>query len=72
MREEERKGAGKEGTGEVREENLLQFKLSYKPLVGKDDFDELFNNSSQKISSENFDLLNANFSWCKTDLQGNF
>ena len=31
--------------------------MSYKPLVGKDDFDEVFNNSSQNASSENFRVL---------------
>ncbi len=31
--------------------------MSYKPLVGKDDFDEVFNNSSQNVSSENFRAL---------------
>ena len=32
--------------------------MSYKPLVGKDDFDEVFNNSSsQNLSSENFRAL---------------
>ena len=31
--------------------------MSYKPLVGKDDFDEVFNNSSQNVSSENFRVL---------------
>ena len=31
--------------------------MSYKPLVGKDDFDEVFKNSSQNVSSENFRAL---------------
>ena len=32
--------------------------MSYKPLAGKDDFDEVFNNSSsQSVSSENFRAL---------------
>ena len=31
--------------------------MSYKPLVGKDDFDEVFNNPTHKISSENFRAL---------------
>ena len=31
--------------------------MSYKPLVGKDDFGEVFNNSSQNVSSENFRAL---------------
>jgi len=31
--------------------------LSYKPLVGKDDFNEVFNNSSQNESSDNFRAL---------------
>ena len=31
--------------------------MSYKPLVGKDDFDEVFNNCVQNISSENFKAL---------------
>ena len=31
--------------------------MSYKPLVGKDDFDEVFNNSGQNLSSENFRAL---------------
>jgi ribonuclease P protein component len=31
--------------------------LSYKPLVGKDDFEEVFINSSQNVSSENFRVL---------------
>ena len=39
--------------------------MSYKPLVGKDDFNEVFNNSSQNESSENFRALllttNGNF-----------
>ena len=40
--------------------------MSYKPLVGRDDFNEVFNNSSQIESSENFRALilitNDNFS----------
>ena len=40
--------------------------MSYKPLAGKDDFDEVFiNSSSQNVSSENFRALisitNENF-----------
>lgn len=40
--------------------------MSYKPLTGKDDFDEVFiNSSSQNVSSENFRALilitNENF-----------
>ena len=39
--------------------------MSYKPLIGKDDFDEVFSNSTQNISSENFRALilitNSNF-----------
>ena len=31
--------------------------MSYKPLVGKDDFDEVFNNSNQNVNSENFRVL---------------
>ena len=31
--------------------------MSYKPLAGKDDFDEVFKYSSQKVSSENFRAL---------------
>ena len=31
--------------------------MSYKPLIGKDDFDEVFNNCVQNISSENFKAL---------------
>jgi len=31
--------------------------LSYQPLVGKDDFGEVFNNSSLNVSSENFRAL---------------
>ena len=31
--------------------------MSYKPLVGKDDFDEVFNSSSINVSSENFRAL---------------
>ena len=31
--------------------------MSYKPLVGKDDFDEVFSNSTQNVSSENFRAL---------------
>ena len=31
--------------------------MSYKPLVGKDDFNEVFKNSSQNESSENFRAL---------------
>ena len=31
--------------------------MSYKPLVGKDDFDEVFNSSTYNTSSENFRAL---------------
>ncbi len=31
--------------------------MSYKPLIGKSGFDEVFKNSSQNISSENFRAL---------------
>ncbi len=31
--------------------------MSYKPLAGKDDFDEVFNSSTYNISSENFRAL---------------
>ena len=31
--------------------------MSYKPLVGKDDFEKVFNSSSQSVSSENFRAL---------------
>ena len=31
--------------------------MSYKPLIGKDDFDEVFRNSTQNESSKNFRAL---------------
>ena len=31
--------------------------MSYKPLIGKNDFDEVFNNCIQNINSENFKAL---------------
>ncbi len=31
--------------------------MSYKPLAGKDDFDEVFNNSTLSINSKNFSAL---------------
>ena len=42
---------------DLKAENLLLYNLSYKPLTGKDGFDEVFNSADKKLNSKNFRAL---------------
>jgi len=42
---------------DLKAENLLLYNLSYKPLTGKDGFDEVFNKPDNRLNSKHFRAL---------------